>query len=578
MKKLMMTTVAALGFAALAQAGVLNSTGFEEYGENDFAVGRDDQGTGDNARYWLGGTEGGDFTQTVLKKYGEDPVPANVPDAFTNAANTTFLSVDTGNDVLLRRAATNPTDTLDLSDGPVFFDADVKFTASETDVVASTGDKLLVWLKGDDTTTNLIVTAGLYNGTSGAYDKTPFIIDGDYSADTWYRLTVKATRVLSGDGENYTTAFNVYIDGKLVTSGDTKEFYSLLGQLDTKSTTLEAAGFQGTGALDNVVWTTTDPFPAEATYTLAVTIEDENGDLTAITVNGTEYLINGSSLEIPFLASTKTLEVEASDIFEGMMIQEWNGVSTTITVADELEDGRIALTLTVVEDARIDVENATVVYSINADTIKVGDAAPTVTSVTVNEAVLTLGTDYTVTSVGTVEAVGEYKLIIDGKGAYKGQIQKTFTVQAAGPDVPAEAETVPGTPVQVKATDSEAAVEAVTVQGVNGTVYEASQKYYTKAAVETGTEGVFEVTVALNETELKTDVNKAVEAALAAVDTGATSVALPAGFYYKVESGSALPIATTATGTPDGSEIEVKGLTKAAGFFKVSVGTTEFAK
>jgi len=517
----------------------------------------------------------------VLKTYTDAGIaaPTNVPDAFKDAAsNTTFLSVDTGNDVMYRKAGADA-GSVDLTQGAVFFDANVKFTASETDVVPSEGDKLLVWLKGDDTTTNLIVTAGVYNESTEEYDQTNFTVDGDYAADTWYRLTVKATRVLSGDEENYTTAFNVYIDGKLVTSGGTDLFYSLVQQTDKLATTIAEAGFQGTGALDNVVWTTTDPFPAEATYTLAVTIEDENEDLTAITVNGTEYSINGQkSLEIPFLASTKTLEVEASDIFEGMMIQEWNGVSTTITVADELEDGRIALTLTVVEDARIDVENAIVVYSINADTIKVGDAAPTVTSVTVNEAVLTLGTDYTVTSVGTVEAVGEYKLIIDGKGSYKGQIQKTFTVQAAGPDVPAEAETVPGTPVQVKATDSEAAVEAVTVRGVNGTVYEASQKYYTKTAVETGTEGVFEVTVTLNETELEADVDKAVEAALEAVEAGKTSVALPAGFYYKVESGSALPIATTATGISTGAKIEVKGLTEAAGFYKVSVGTTEFAE
>jgi len=158
----------------------------------------------------------------------------------------------------------------------------------------------------------------------------------------------------------------------------------------------------------------------------------------------------------------------------------------------------------------------------------------------------------------------------------------TINVTADGGEEPVVPETgttpAGGGSATVKAADAEAAVEAVTVQGVNGTVYEASQKYYTKTAVETGTEGVFEVTVTLNETALEEDVDAAVEAALEAVAAGATSVELPAGFYYKVESGSALPIETTETGVSTGATIEVKDLTEAAGFFKVSVGTTEFTE
>jgi len=526
MKKLMMTTVAALGFAALAQADVLNSTGFEDYGDKPFKVDTDDTGSSDGTRYqyWTGT---GDFSQTVLKTYtgAEIDPPANVPDAFKGAAsNATFLSVDTGNDVMFRKAGADAgsVDLTQLTQGALFFDANVKFTASETNVEVSDGDKLLVWLKGDDTTTNLIVTAGLYNGTSGAYDKTPFIIDGDYSADTWYRLTVKATRVLSGDGENYTTAFNVYIDGKLVTSGGTDLFYSLVQQTDKLATTIAEAGFQGTGALDNVVWTTTDPFPPVVVDTVetTATVTGEDSYLLAFT-----YAVeDGEATEIEDLKASIVATVGEKITFAATVVE---GFKPSVTGYDVTKD----------EEPK-DLDGDTVyVYTFQ---------------VTVTQNMIENGLELAIN-------------IVADEGGDE-------------PVVPETAETVPGTPVQVKATDSEAAVEAVTVRGVNGTVYEASQKYYTKNAVETETAGVFEVTVTLNETALDADVDAAVEAALEAVKAGATSVALPAGFYYKVESGSKLPIATTATGTTDGSEIAISGLTEAAGFFKVSVGTTEFAE
>ena len=576
MKKLMMTTVAALGFAVCAKAEVLNSTGFEDYDGNPFAIDASDSGTsGSGTQYWTGSAEA-DFSQTVLKQYGDDNAPTNVPDVFKDAAaNTTYLSVDTGNDVMYRRvyASGAQMTSFDISESPVFFDADVKFTASETDVsTPSEGDKLLVWLKADtdNETTNLVVTAGLYNGTSGAYDKTNF-------ADTWYRLTVKADVV-----EDITT-FVVYINGTAVTGtfdGTTVTSFPSLVESDSDAGKLiESAGFQGTGALDNVVWTKDNPFPPEETYTLEITIDDEEGNLSEIKVNGTAYEIDGeASLEIPFLASTETLEIEI-DIFEGYGIEGWDGLTKTITVAGALEEGKITLPLKVVADERTAIEGATVVYSIDSNTITVGNAAPTVQSVTVNNTELTLDTDYTVTTVGSVAEAGTYTLIITGKGDYKGMITKVFTVEAAEPDVPTEAETTPGTPAQVKADTKDAAEAAVSVKGVDGTVYEASQKYYTKSAVETETAGVFDVTVRLNENALEEDVDDAVEAALADVVGNAETkaITLPAGFYYKIESGNSVGLTDTPRkGTSTGAAITMPTLSGDAGFFKVSVGTTEF--
>lgn len=523
MKKLMMTTVAAFGFAALAQADVLNSTGFEKYDSNAFAVNTSDSGISDTGtQYWTGT---GDFSQTVLKTYGEDVVkPTKLPDDFETAGDY-FLSVDTGNDVMYRKAGKDA-GSVDLTQGAVFFDANVKFTASETDVEASDGDKLLVWLKGDEETTNLVVTAGVYDESSESYVATAFTIDGDYSADTWYRLTVKATSVLSGDGEHNTTAFNVYVDEELVTSGDTTEFYSLLGQLDIKSTTLEAAGFQGTGALDNVVWTTTDPFPAEATYKLTLTGADFANEVT----------LDGDVVE------------DITNISEDLAVSK---KSVEVVVNVGVDDGTFT--------AQSEDENVTISTPVRS-TEEVEEE--------VEEGVTELVTYYFYTFTVTVEPEAEAEYTI------------ALAFEAGGEEVPTEGEAAAGGSATVQADDEEAAETAVKAQGVDGIVYEASQKYYTKTAVETETAGVFEVTVALDADALEEDVDAAVEAALADVVGNAEekTIALPAGFYYKIESGSTVDLGTTAKGVSTGAAITMPTLGDDAGFFKVSVDTTDFAE
>ena len=582
MKKLMMTTVAALGFAALAQADVLNSTGFEEYGENDFAVGRDDQGTGDNARYWLG-TEGGDFSQTVLKTYEEAAIaaPANVPDAFTNAAsNATFLSVDTGNDVMYRKAGADA-GSVDLNQGAVFFDANVKFTASETDVEASTGDKLLVWLKGDDTTTNLIVTAGLYDALTGEYDPTNFTVDGDYAADTWYRLTVKAAV------ENEVTTFVVYIDKTQVSAtyedGVFDSFPSLVESGSDSGKLIEAAGFQGTGALDNVVWTTTDPFPAEGTYTLTFT-GDEGfaGEMASVTVGDANVESFDSFEKAGIGVSVKEVTVVAQSFTEGTVTPttEAEGVTFskvtmveteetdpenpedswtvytytfTVTVAEPAVDANYAIALSFVSGEVIeeDIDLATQSkLSLDKDSIKEGEAAPTVT-VMVGDDTLTVGTDYTVTTeyvAGTSKA-GTYTITVTAveNSGYTGSKSITFTVTAEEV-VPETAE--PGTPAVVDAETQEQAVAKVDITvpaAVAEAVGDDTATYvarFTKVASNNGG-GTWTVSVVLTEaavTELKADADAGVADLLDVVtgDAESATATVPAGFYWALSEGTSL--------------------------------------
>lgn len=513
MKKLIMTTVAALGFAALAQADVLNSTGFEKYGKNKFDVGRDDQGTGDNARYWLGT---GDFTQTVLAKYGEDPVPANVPDAFTNAANTTFLSVDTGNDVLLRRAATDPTQTLALTNGPVFFDANVKFTASEMDVVPSEGDKLLVWLKGDENsqTTNLVVTAGLYNALTEVYDQTNFTVVGDYAADTWYRLTVKAAV-----DDNKLTYFNVYIDGEPVVATDkTTDFYSLV-QTGVNKYVIAEAGFQGTGALDNVVWTKTDPFPPEGTYKLTLTGADFS---SGVTLDG-DAVADITNISEDLAVSKKSVEVVVN-------VGDADGTFTA-----QSKNENVTISTPVRSTKKEEVEGEEFTYYFYTFTVTVAEPA-----VNANYAI-------------------------------------ALAFEVGGEEVPTAGEAAAGGSATVKAADADAAVAAVTVtvDSEVAAALTAEQKaafvasFFTKSVVD-NQDGTFTVSVAVNGKAVEAKLDEVVAEALETAADGKITT-IPAGLCYKIKSGSTVGLGTEAKGVSTGETIEVKGLTPEAGFYKVSL-------
>lgn len=516
MKKLMMTTVAALGFAVCAQADVLNSTGFEDYGANKFAVDTSDSGSPDSGtQYWT--AEKGDFELTVLKTYGED-VPTNLPDDFKTAGDY-FLSVDTGNDVLLRKAGADA-GSVDLTQGAVFFDANVKFTASETDVEVSEkdGDKLLVWLKGDDTATNLIVTAGVYNESTEKYDQTNFTVVGNYAADTWYRLTVKAAV-----DDNEHTYFNVYIDGEPVVATDkTTDFYSLV-QTGVNKHVIAAAGFQGTGALDNVVWTKTNPFPVEATYKLTLTGADFANEVT----------LDGDAVE------------DITNISEDLAVSK---KSVEVVVNVGIVDGTFT--------AQSENENVTISTPVRS-TKAVEEE--------VEEGVTELVTYYFYTFTVTVEPEAEANYTI------------ALAFEAGEVDVPTAGEAPAGGSATVKAESEAAAMAAVTVtvDSAVAAVLTPEQKatfadaFFKKTVVD-HEDGTYTVSVAVNETAVKAKLDEVVAEALETAADGEITK-IPAGLCYKIESGSTVGLGTVATGTSTGAKIEVKGLTEAAGFYKVSL-------
>ena len=251
------------------------------------------------------------------------------------AYGSNYLALDTGGGELLRYLAgytsevvgeetvVTPNTVPVTAEAPVYIDTMVQFTAtdSSTEVEIASDAKLAIWMVGTEnegtTTYTLKVKAGKYTAdqtagwTSAAVDYT--ISGSGYAPNTWYRLTVKAVKSLTLDTAQAGTwpGFVIYIDGVAVAATEsvcdtttydllcngfvdegTGETIDLLsstskellqsnkffpaGTIDTTATTftLASVGFQGSGALDDFIMTTTAPEFVTATaldFTLAWT-------------------------------------------------------------------------------------------------------------------------------------------------------------------------------------------------------------------------------------------------------------------------------------------------------------------
>jgi hypothetical protein len=528
MKKTMLALMATVGLAFGAKADPLNSTGFEGLSTFDIKTLVEYPGTEKEGLYWAVTNPSADLTQTVVAEYGESATPESVPDAFTNAANSAYLKVDTGADVLYRSVAKaalvdEETGMPLLNAGTaigkgLYFDANVQFTASDGEPTYDSADKLVVWLKateGENPTTNLVVTAGVWNNVEGKYEPYDFEIDGTYSADTWYRLTVKA---MIDDG---LTKFVVYVDDEQLKVGGTAAVFNSLVQTGDNKATLTAVGFQGTGAVDNLVWTTEDPFPVVPPTTVALTVAltDDAGVFNSLTAQV------GDAVAADVVVPGPAPIVAAVDNVITFVAKVYAGYTPAVTGYDVDKS---------VDPIEID---------------EPGDGYAYTFTVKVTQAMIDDGLTLTI------------KVTEDG-----GEEVPTEDVTPAG-----------GGTTKVQAADADAAKAAVTAQGVDGTVYPASQKYYTKKAVDNG-DGTFTVTLSLDKDTLEADVDDAVEAALEAVvgDAETKAVAIPAGFYYQIEYGTTVDLASKPmTGTSTGS-VTMPELGENAGFFKVSVDTTSF--
>ena len=369
----MLALMATVGLAFVANA--VNSTGFESY-TGDFAYDLNDSGEASAPRYWVVTNTAPDLdlSGTVLTAYGESAKPEKVPDAFVDATTTNkYLKVDTNNEVLYRSVeAVDDVNALNagtaIGDG-LYFDANVQFTASDDAPTPDSADKLIVWMKateGDEPSTNLMVTAGVYDEGTEKYVATPFVIDGNYSADTWYRLTVKAMV------ESDVTKFTVFVDDSQVKTGGVEVVFDSLvaaGE-DANYDKLTAVGFKGTGAVDNLVWTTDDPFPVVPPTTVALTVSATGEGYSSLVyivgestttneVDGAaasiEAAVNDVITFVLTVADGNTPTVAGYELTKGeKQVDEFSDVyypyTFTVTVTQEMVDDGLTLTINVTED------------------------------------------------------------------------------------------------------------------------------------------------------------------------------------------------------------------------------------
>ena len=357
MKKLMLAT--ALVASAAAFADPINAISFEGYTAGDtFTNGGAEQaeGGGDKGAgpyfYFQGDTDG----SSVKAFGGENAAEPNItrPTAFANASdNDNYLDLSTEGGILWRsinpiiQGGTQEDPTYSLGDATnittgIYLDTLVQFTVTEDDAPTTTADdKLAIWLgvvtnaQGEVTGTNLMVRAKAWSWVNEEINSAPvdFVIaNSPVVAGEWYRLTVKAVQSVVDPNQMIIPAFQIYIDGTAVaattspistdlqtvfaTGGEASIWMEGMADLaaanklfptlaedpqDVTDVTLQGVGFQGTGAVDEIVWTEDDLFPAGGPtvvdYTFTLTL-DANVTGAEVTTNGAAVVFDNGEAQI----------------------------------------------------------------------------------------------------------------------------------------------------------------------------------------------------------------------------------------------------------------------------------------
>lgn len=292
MKNLTFALACASTFALFAAIDVPKA-GFEEYETGAKVANAVEPGS--QSSYWLYEGASGSEDGSTVKAYGGDNLAAPTTG---DAAGDKYLELSTEGGTLWRSfAEVSGTlgDAQGIPDGGLYIDTMVQFTPTEDGGAPDTtgDDKLAIWLNVDSSSgeapkTNLCVKARQVSGAEcdgtvdphGTIYKITNVVP---QPGTWYRLTVKAVSDLTSYG--LFGGFQIFLDNTVLVadkmtvdgeaygtlSGDTsycsteklaliteKKVFASLVDL----TGLQAVGFKGSGALDNLAISEKDPLPA----------------------------------------------------------------------------------------------------------------------------------------------------------------------------------------------------------------------------------------------------------------------------------------------------------------------------
>lgn len=335
MKSLIATVAVSMALSAVAtDTGYISGTSFEgiefDGSSVELVKGANDSGVVDNVRYWSTDaweTEDYEGFFVVTNISGDTSYLGSRPEYWATSTKKNALVIDTDKP-LYRRI--NPifsggdsefgakSELINLNADGVFFDSVVQFTATDVPLKPGDNDKLLVWLytSPEDVATNpgsglfnettpittLVVTAREYKqiGDVVSHYTTNYCVAAEnvsISPDEWHRLTIKA--FVSNDGLE-TALFNVYIDGKKVSTEDGKsDFISL----NDGNSTIIGVAFDGKGMVDDIAFTTTAPSFAqeeeEETYSLTFTFDAAN--FTSYILEVDSVPVSGFSSANPYI-------------------------------------------------------------------------------------------------------------------------------------------------------------------------------------------------------------------------------------------------------------------------------------
>ena len=260
--------------AALALVlGVMTSTvladpvlqeGFEGFG-NDYAI--------TNHADWAGGED--DASTVVPSNYTYTASSRPLPNPHTKV-----LKLNTEGGVLTNTLATAQS----FAAANLYVDAMVKFVPSEelADLGTDQDIKVAVYayvkeIQADPliTSTNLAIYHGVddQNGPAPQFFVTNTVTDIAVDADAWHRLTIE---LANGSGDPIRQAFRVFVDGVPVTNAVAYQddwnavvneadepndgpWFLSAGNLGTIITDVAALQFKGTGYIDDLVVTATEP-------------------------------------------------------------------------------------------------------------------------------------------------------------------------------------------------------------------------------------------------------------------------------------------------------------------------------
>ncbi len=309
MKKLLFATALVASAAAFATNGTaLNAISFEGH-TADTGVG---SGSGDipevggatgTPYFWYEGEANGDGS--LVKAFGSGDVLAPAitrPYFFQGETAGKYLELSTEGGTLWRSINESSASGLGTAqaiaaDG-TYLDTLVQFTPTEDGGAPelTQDDKLAIWLNVDaNGVTNLMVKASFVEDSGGVVcTPSNYVVScgKNIVAGQWYRLTVQVvpdvSKSASDDPDNAIMGFFIFVDGDPVIASSAtfdstyiatatdddwgwitdettvpllqsgKVFPSLKGMSATA--TLQGVGFKGSGALDDIVWTTEYPF------------------------------------------------------------------------------------------------------------------------------------------------------------------------------------------------------------------------------------------------------------------------------------------------------------------------------